>query len=172
MPDPLKNRIRDWSWRCGLRCMRGGGKREYARVSCPGNELIVFQATNFGFSREIETNELGFFFVCVSLHSFHVYYRWNWSRGVRPSPLASFTSATSPTMWRRLRSSTWAFRLDASPTFSSSRARIRCVFLFYLILCPLRKPYFSSRSFAVWPDRAALVACGVGGLPFLVLLTY
>ena len=44
-------------------------------------------------------------------------------------------------------------------------------FLFYLILCPLRKPYFPSRSFAVWPDRAALVACWVGGLPFLILLT-
>lgn len=53
--------------------------------------------------------------------------RSNWSREVQPNRLGSSISATSPTTWRRLKSSTWAFRLDASPTFSSSRAKIRCV---------------------------------------------
>lgn len=84
--------------------------------------------------------------------------RWNWNRGVQLSHRESFISATSPTTWQRLKSSTWAFRLDASPTFSSSRARIRCV------LCPLA---ISSRG------RLAVQTPGSSFLlPFSFFLSY
>ena len=126
-------------------------------VSCPGNELIVFLATNFGLSREIETNELVFFVCFFAFVSCLLQVKLEPRSPAKPSRVVHIRNIPNDVTEAEIVHLGIPFGRVTNVLVLKGKNQVR--FLFYLILCPLRKPYFPSRSFAVWPDRAALVAC-------------